>query len=102
MRFASNLLKTYKSLLKTSFCVKNFLLPNYKEILLKNAFCFTSAQRIARCVENSVSRHFVLNFLLLNYEDILLKNAFLIKSAQNIQIAVENFISCQKLPFAKL
>ena len=60
MRFSSNLLKTYKSLLKTSFCVKNFLLPNYKAILLKNAFCFTSAQRIARCVENSVSRHFVL------------------------------------------
>ena len=60
MRFPSNLLKTYKSLLKTSFSVKNFLLPNYKAILLKNAFCFTSAQRIARCVENSVSRHFVL------------------------------------------
>ena len=60
MRFKSNLLKTYKSLLKTSFWVKNFLLPNYKAILIKNAFCFTSAQRIARCVENSVSIHFVL------------------------------------------
>ena len=60
MRFSSNLLKKYKSLLKTSFSFKNVLLPNYKAVLLKKAFCFTSAQRIALCVENSVSRHFVL------------------------------------------
>ena len=60
MRYSSNLLEKYKSLMKTSFSVKNVLLPNYKAILLKNAFCFTSAQRIALCVENSVSRHFVL------------------------------------------
>ena len=59
MRFPSNLLNKYNSLLKTSFCVKKFLLLTYKAVLLKNAFCFTSAQRIARCVENSVSRHFV-------------------------------------------
>ena len=59
MRFASSVLKKYNSLLKTSFCVKNFFLPNYTAILLKNAFCFKSAKRIARCVENSVSRHFV-------------------------------------------
>ena len=60
MRFPSNLLKTYKSLLNSSFCVKNFILPNYKAILFKNEFCLTSAQRIEFCVDNSVSRHFVL------------------------------------------
>ena len=30
----------------TSFCVKNYLLPNFKDVLLKNAFCIKSAQRI--------------------------------------------------------
>ena len=42
----------------SSFCVKNFLLPNYKEISLKNAFCIKSAQRIQIAVENWVSLHF--------------------------------------------
>ena len=94
MRFTSNLLKKYNLLLKTSFCDKNFLCPNYKAILLKNAFSFKSAQRIQLAFENCVSLHFVKNFLFPNYKDILLKNAFCIKSAQKIQLAVENFILC--------
>ena len=42
-------------LCSTSFCVQNFLLPNYKDILLKNAFCIKSAQRIQLAAENFVS-----------------------------------------------
>ena len=44
----------------TSFCVKNFLFPNYKDVLLINAFCIKSAQRIQVAVENGVSFQFVL------------------------------------------
>ena len=38
----------------TSFCVKNYRLPNYKHVLVKNAFCMKSAQRIQLSVENCV------------------------------------------------
>ena len=44
----------------TSFCVKNYLLPNYKHVLLKNAFCMNSCQRIQLAVENCVSLQFEL------------------------------------------
>ena len=30
----------------TSFCVKNYLLTNFKHVLLRNKFCMKSAQRI--------------------------------------------------------
>ena len=39
----------------TSYCVKNYLLPNFKDVLLKNAFYMKSAQRIQLAVENCVS-----------------------------------------------
>ena len=98
----------------TSCCVKNYLLPNYKHVLLKNAFCMKSAQRIQLAVGKCVWLHFVLkttfcqiisttrcrklcltsccvkNYLLPNYKHLLLKNAFCIKGAQRIQLAVEN------------
>ena len=38
----------------TSFCVKNYVLPNYKHVLLRNNFCMKSAQRIQLAVENCV------------------------------------------------
>ena len=44
----------------SSVCVKNSLFPNYKDILLKGAFCIKSTQRIQLAVENCVPLHFVL------------------------------------------
>ena len=38
----------------TSFSVKNFVLPNFKDVLLKDAFCMKSAQGIQLAVENCV------------------------------------------------
>ena len=81
-------------LCSTSFCVKDFLLPNYKDILLKSAFCIKSAQRIQLAVENCVSLHFKLkSSFLRNFKDILQKNAFCIKSAERTQLGVENCLT---------
>ena len=44
----------------TSFWVENYLLPNYKHVLLKNAFCMKSAQGVQLAVENCVWLHIVL------------------------------------------
>ena len=44
----------------TLFCVENYILLNYKHVLLQNAFCMKSAQRIQLAVENCVWLHFVL------------------------------------------
>ena len=103
----------------TSFCVKNYLLPNFKDVLLKNAFCMNSTQTIQLAVENCVGLHVVLkttfcqiisttrcrklcltsccvkNYLLPNFKDVLLKNAFWMKSAQRIQLAVQNCVLLQ-------
>ena len=44
----------------TSFYVKNYLFPNFKDVLLKNAFSMKSPQRIQLAVENCVLVYFVL------------------------------------------
>ena len=44
----------------TSFRVKNYLLPNYKHVLPKNAFCIKCAQGIQLAVENCVWHLYVL------------------------------------------
>ena len=44
----------------TLFCVKTYLLPNFKDLLLKNAFCIKCAQRIQLAVENCVWLNIVL------------------------------------------
>ena len=46
----------------TSFCVKNYPLPKFNDVLLKNAFCMKSAQRIQLAVENCVSLQFELKW----------------------------------------
>ena len=56
----------------TSFCVKKFLLPNYKHVLPKNAFCIKCAQRIQLAVENCLTWFCVENYLLPNYKHVLL------------------------------
>ena len=73
----------------TSFCVKNFLLSNYKCILLENAVCMKSPPRIQLAVVNCSTSFCVKNFLFSNYKDIFRKNLFCIKSAQRIQLAFE-------------
>ena len=120
MRFAWNLLKKYNSLFEnclTSFCVENYLLPNFKYVWLKNAFCMKSAQKIQLAGWKLCLTSFcVKNYLLPNYKHVLLKNAFCMKSAQGIQLAVENSVwlhfvlktnfcqilrmSCSKIRFA--
>ena len=60
----------------TSFCVKNYLLPNYKHVLLKNAFCMKSAQRIQLAVENCLTSFCVKNYLFPNFKGVLLKMRF--------------------------
>ena len=101
----------------TSFCFKNYLLPNFKHVLLKNAFCMKSAQKIQLALwKLGLTSFCVKNYLLPNYRHVLLKNAFCMKSAQGIQHALENCIwlhfvlkttfcqilsmSCSKIRFA--
>ena len=118
-----------RKLCLTSCCVKNYVLPNFRDVLLKNAFCMKSAQRIQLAVGKCVWLHFVLkttfcqiisttrcrklcltsccvkNYVLPNFKDVLLKNAFLMKSAQRIQLAVQNCVLLQfelKLSFFHL
>ena len=90
----------------TSFCAKTFLLQNFKDVLLKNAFCMKSAQKIQLAVWKLCLTLFcVKNYLLPNYRHVLLKNAFCMKSAQGIQLAMENCIWLHfvlKTTFAKL
>ena len=77
----------------TSFCAKNYLLPNFKDVLLKNSFCLKSAQKIQLAVWKLCLTSFcVKNYLLPNYRHVLLKNAFCMKSAQGIQLAMENCV----------
>ena len=70
-------------------------MPNYKHVLLKNAFCMKSAQRIQLAVEDCLTSFCVKNYFLPNFKDVLLKNAFCMKSGQRIQLAVENCVSLQ-------
>ena len=79
----------------TSFSVKNYLLANFEDVLLKNAFCMESAQRIQLAVENCLTSFCVKNYLLPNLKDVLLKDAFSMKSPQRIQLADENCVSLQ-------
>ena len=76
----------------TSFCVKNYPLPKFNDVLLKNAFCIKSAQRIQLAVENCFTSLWVKMVFFPNQKDILLKNPFCMKSAQSIQLAVENCV----------
>ena len=76
----------------TSFCVKNYLFPNYKQVVLKNAFCMKSAQRIQLVVENCLTLFSVKNYPLPKFKDVLLKKAFCKKSAQRILLAVEKCV----------
>ena len=101
----------------TSFCAKNYLLPNFKDVVLKNSFCLKSAKKIQLALWNLCLTSFcVKNYLLPNYRHVLLKNAFCMKSAQGIQLAMENCVwldfvlkttfcqilsmSCSKMRFA--
>ena len=85
----------------TSFCFKNYLLLNFKHVLLKNAFCMKSAQKIQLAVwKLCLTSFWVEHYLLPNYKHVLLKNAFCMKSAQGIPLAVENMISAQKIQLA--
>ena len=106
----------YWKLCLTSFCAKNYLLPNYRHVLLKNAFCMKSAQKIQLALWKLCLTSFCVNYLLPNYRHVLLKNAFCMKSAKGIQLGLENCIwlhfvlkttfcqilsmSCSKMRFA--
>ena len=46
----------------TSFSVKNYLLPNFNDVYLKNAFCMKSDKRTILAVENCVSLQFELKW----------------------------------------
>ena len=72
-------------------------MPNYKEMLLKNAFYIKSAKRIQLAVENYFSSFCVKNFRLPNYKNILLKMRFasnLLKEYNSLLKTVFHFILC--------
>ena len=80
----------------TSFCVKNYLLPNSKDVLLKNAFCMKSAQRIQLHVENCLTSVWVKMFLFFKLE------GYLIKKCLFHQMCSTNTTRCWKLCFTSV
>ena len=109
-------------LCSTSFCVKNYLLPNYKHVLLRNKFCMKSAKlegdllrnafsheicskNTTRCWKLCLTSFCVKNYLLPNYEHVLLRNKFCMKSAQRTQVVfkvLHEICFCWKLCFTSV
>ena len=94
MRFPSNVLKEYNSLLKlclTSVWIKMVLFSKLEEYLAKKCVLHQMCSKnTTRCWKLCLTSFCVKTYLLPNFKDLLLKNAFCMKSAQRIQLAVEN------------
>ena len=99
MRFPSNVLKEYNfcwTLCLTWFCVKNYLLRNFKDVLLKNAFCMKTGQRIQLAVENCFTSVWVKMFLFLKWEGCLAEKCVF------HQMCWKNTTRCWKLCFTSV
>ena len=98
MRFASKSAQKIQLALENCFttvCVGNWLLPNFKHLFPKKAFCVKSDKKIQLpLAKNRVSLHLELETGFCQILNSSCQNMrFASKSAQKIQLALKNYVS---------